>query len=356
MKKVLLKNAGLIWAAVIVVLVVFVACDKSDVEVADTKSLTALIDSCKTISNSATTGDYPQAAITTFNSKLATATTAVANKSISQTEVNNLVVQLREAKNVFLAAAYNAIPASSLIMGLSFNEGTGEQLKTAGKPWTAVLKKGPSEIFGTATNLPAFVDGKIGKGMYFKDGAHLEISNYAANDLMPKQLSIAVWVKPELTKPGNYIISYNYWNSWKFQLQEQNKPFFTVHTDADGWVDADNQADNSAKNGAWTHLIVSLNMETKVLTFYVNGVSTMKWDATTKPGLKGTSPWKYKKTLPLMIGACTTYEEQVAEWNWDWSKKPEAWDCFVGSMDELKVYNIALTDGQAAKLYKEESK
>ncbi|OJU49550.1 MAG: hypothetical protein BGN96_10825 [Bacteroidales bacterium 45-6] len=357
MKRKLMKNVFIAFVALFATAAVFTACksgDDNNMETANKTTLTAVVDSCQTILTAATTDDYPQAAITTFGTVVATAKTALTNTSITQTAVDNLVVQLRQARTTFLAAAYDAIPSSALIMGLSFDEGTGTQLKAAGKGWTAVLKPGPSQIFGTATNLPSFVNGKVGKAMYFNNGSHLEISDYAASDLMSSKISISVWVNPDSTRAGNYIMSYNYWNSLKFQLQEQNKPFFTIHTNADGWVDADNQADFSAPNKTWTHLVVTLNMDTKVLTFYVNGVSTMEWTATTKPGLTGSGAWQYKNTLPLMIGACTTYAEAKAEWTWAWAETPKAWDNFVGAMDELKVYNIALTDGQVAKLYKEE--
>lgn len=354
MKKNLFKNALYAFVAIFVVSTAFASCDSEEVDPADTTALVALIDSCQTIVDKATTSDYPQEAITSFTTVLTTAKTALKNTTISQTAVDNLVVQLREARSTFLAAAYDAIPASALLMGLSFNEGTGAQLKTDGKGWTAVLKKGPSEIFGTATNLPSFVDGKKGKAMYFNNGSHLQVSDYTASDLRGSQLSISAWVKPDSTRAGNYIISYNYWNSWKFQLQEQNKPFFTIHTNADGWVDADNQADFSAPNQAWTHLVVTMNLNTKELNFYVNGVSTMEWTAESKPGLTGTGAWEYKNTLPLMIGACTTYAEAKAEWNWSWSETPKAWDGFVGAIDELKVYKTALTEGQVAKLYNDE--
>jgi hypothetical protein len=57
-----------------------------------------------------------------------------------------------------------------------------------------------------------------------------------------------------------------------------------------------------------------------------------------------------------MIGACTTYAEANATWtSWVWARTPANWDGFIGAMDELKVYNIALTDGQIAKLYKDEN-
>lgn len=354
MKKNLFRNAIYAFISIFVLSTVLTSCDPEEVEPADTTALSVLIDSCQTLVDGASTDDYPQEAITAFSNVLTTAKSALTNTSISQSAVDNLVVQLREARTTFLAAAYDAIPASALLMGLSFDEGSGTQLTAEGKGWTAVLNRGPVEIFGTATNLPSFVDGKSGKAMYFNNGSHLQVSNYAASDLRGSQLSVAVWVKPDSTRAGNYILSYNYWNSWKFQLQEQNKPFFTIHTNADGWVDADNQADFSAPNQAWTHLVVTLNMNTKVLTFYVNGVSTMEWNAESKPGLTGTGAWEYKNTLPLMIGACTTYAEAKAEWNWSWSETPAAWDGFVGSMDELKLYNVALTEGQVAKLYNEE--
>jgi hypothetical protein len=332
---------------------VYTSCTPEESTTADTTILVAVIDSCQTLADAATTTDYPQLAITTFKSALSVAKTAILDKKITQTAIDNLVVSLRAAKATFLASAYDAIPSASLLMGLSFNEGTGTQLTAAGKNWTAVLKKGPAEIFGTGTNFPSFVDGKIGKAMYFSNGSHLEIADYTANDLLGSKLSIAVWVKPDSTRAGNYIMSYNYWNSWKFQLQEQNKPFFTIHTNADGWVDADNQADFSAPNDAWTHLVVTLDMTTKLLTFYVNGAVTMEWNATTKAGLTGTGPFVYATTLPLMIGACTTYAEANA-WTWSWTHTPANWDGFYGAMDELKMYNIALTEGQVSKLYNEE--
>lgn len=354
MKTNLFGKAILACLSLVVFAGVFCSCEKDETTKADTTELVALIDSCQTVLNSATTTDYPQAAITTFTNVVTTAKTASQSKTIKQAAVDNLLVQLREARTTFLAAAYGAIPSSALLMGLSFDEGTGTSLKAAGKGWTAVFKTGPSEIFGTATNLPSFVTGKVGKAIYFSNGSHLEISDYSANDLLGKTLSISVWVKPDSTRAGNYIMSYNYWNTWKFQLQEQNKPFFTAHTAA-GFTDADNQADFSAPNKTWTHLAVSMDLNNNKLVFYVNGVKSMEWTNQTKPNFSGALS-AYTATLPLMIGACTTYAEAASAWTWEWAKTPANWDGFIGAIDELKLYNIALTDGQVAKLYKDENK
>ena len=60
------------------------------------------------------------------------------------------------------------------------------------------------------------------------------------------------------------------------------------------------------------------------------------------------------KTLPLIIGASTTYEEAMAAWS-DWFKPSvDAWDYFHGSMDQLKLFTVALTDGQVNKLFNDE--
>ena len=352
MKTKLFKNASIACLSLAMCASAFISCDKDETFTpADSTTLVAVIDSCQSLSDEATTTDYPQAAITAFDAVLATANTAILNTKITQTAVDNLVVQLRAAKATFLAAAYDAIPSSALLMGLSFDEGIGSQLTAAGKSWTAVLTKGPSEIFGTATNFPSFIDGKKGKAMYFSNGSHLEINNYTASDLLGSKLSISVWVKPDSTRAGNYIMSYNYWNTWKFQLQEQNKPFFTAKT-AD-YTNADNQSDFSAPNRTWTHLVVSMDLTNSKLVFYVNGTNTMEWTSLTKPTFTGTLA-PYTSTLPLMIGACTTYAEANTAWTWDWAKTPANWDGFIGAMDELKLYNIALTDGQAAKLYNDE--
>jgi len=356
MKTNLFKTAFIACVSLALFAGVFSACKTTEPVTADTAKLTALIDSCQTLADAATTTDYKQADIDAFKTTLATAKTAIANKSITQTAVDNLVVQLRAAKDTFLAAAYGAIPKSALLMGMTFDETvTGGQFTTEGKPWTAVLKTGPSQIF-TTTNLPSFVTGKIGKAIYFSKGSHLEISDYAANDLLGKELSISVWVKPDSTKGGNYVISYNYWKTWKLQIQEQNKPYFTVATvSTAGIVDADNQRDNSVLNNTWTHVAISMSLTTGKLSFYINGENTMEWTKETQEGLTGTVK-PYTNILPLIIGGCTTYAEAVAAFDWTGWNTPATWDGFVGSMDELKVYNVALTDGQVAKLYKDENK
>lgn len=295
-------------------------------------------------------GSYPADAITTLETLVATAKAAVA-KGLSQTAADNLKQQLAAALDVFKAAKFDAIPADALTFALSFDEGQGTSLTTTGKyQWTAQLMAGPAEEIANP-ELPTFVDGKKGKAMHFNNGAHLEISNYAANVLEGNELSIAVWVNPDETRASNYIISYNYWNSWKLNIQDGGKPFFTVGTN-NGIADMDNETDQSVPANAWTHVVVTCNTTAGSVCFYVNGSLTKEWTVESKgAALQGTITAN-EKALPLMIGACTTYAEALT-WEWFTPAAGNWGDWFMGSLDELQVYNKALTAGQVAALYNE---
>jgi hypothetical protein len=193
--------------------------------------------------------------------------------------------------------------------------------------------------------------------LHFTAGSHLEINDYTASALLDSKLSIAVWVKIDSVRANNYILSYNDWYTWKFQTQDEGKPFFTVQTSA-GYTDADNQVNNSVPKLTWTHLVVSMDLVAQKLNFYVNGINTMEWTSVTKTNLHGTIiPYTALSAskLPLLIGAAFTYAEAKLAWpaSWGWETIPN-WGYFTGSMDELKVYNVALTDEQVSLLYNKE--
>lgn len=324
----------------------------------DKTELTALIAECEELVNAATTDDYPAEAIATFKSTIAAVKTAANAGNVTQTAINNLLVQLKEAKTTFEQSAYDAIPTDALLLEYSFDEAGTTQTSTGTQKLVATAMAGPAEVFGAAAQAPQFVEGVRGTAAYLNNGAYFAIDNYTESTFLPQELSISVWVNPEEVRAGNYIISMNYWNNWKFNLQTESKPFFTVAT-ADGVIDADNETVESAPAGKWTHLVVALSLKSHTLAFYVDGNLTKTWDASGKPALAaGTMAPAYVpasgQKLPILIGCATTYEEAAS---WDWTTLPilpSGWDNYVGSIDELKVYNIALTAGQVSKLYNAE--
>ena len=124
---------------------------KEEVKV-DLTALNALLSECKTIANAATTDSWSQKAIDDFKAVISTVEKAIP-AATTQTAVDNLLAQLKTAKETFLAAEIGAIPADALAWALSFEEGSGTELKTTGKyEWTVKLLPGEE---GT----PKFVDG-----------------------------------------------------------------------------------------------------------------------------------------------------------------------------------------------------
>lgn len=360
MKQNKLFKIGVLVISLLLTLPLWVGCNSDDNEVfepGDTTALKAELADCYVILDSATTVEYEQLSIDEFKKILDIIKNVVNTEAVSSQEVKNMTIHLDEARSLFLRSKLMGIPVEALIAGWSFDEGEGISLVSDGmKKLTANLTSGPSEIFST-TALPQFVDGVKGKALHFKNGSHLEVPNYASADFLGQQLSIAVWLKPDVTKGGNYVASLNYWNNWKFQIQEQGKAFFTIQS-TQGFTDADNEYDQSVAPNKWAHVVVTLDLSNQKLWFYVNGRLTKEWTSTNKPNLAGGQMAPYasslNKQLPLMIGAATTYEEALAAWNWSGWNTTSSWDHFEGAMDEIKFYNIALVEGQVKALYNEE--
>lgn len=359
------KVSNLFTVAVFACVALFASCSDDDKEAfvpGDTtqlkKDLVVAYDSL----NLATPDKYTQESVDDFKTKLDLISSIVDKGGVSEQEVINMNVHLDKSFTTFLNSRMYGIPAEFLIAGWGFDEGTSatSTIESEGvNKLIATLKTGPTQIFGTNTQLPQFVDEGInGKAIYLDKGAHLEIDKYTPGDFLGKQLTIAVWLKPEVVKGGNYVASLNYWNNWKFQIQEQAKAFFTIGTTA-GTTDADNEKDLSVPKNTWTHVVIVLNLDESTLSFYVNGLLTKEWTKKEKPALVGSQNAAYQSPLgvmlPLMIGASTTYEEAKVAWNWGGWDTPTGWDYFQGAMDEFKFYNTAISSGQVKWLYNKEA-
>ena len=318
----------------------------------DKTVLNATIVEAEAISAAATTTLYPQAAITSFNTTLNTVKTAAATP-LTQTEIDNLDIQLNAAMVTLDSQAYGYIDETLYLnAGWHFDEGTG----TTATAFSTVkhvgtFTKGNSVILGANAMLPTWGDGvKGGKSIVLDGGAHLEVPYTTA--FLPTNMTISVWVKPTVLRADNYIVSQNYWTGYKLQTQDGGKPFFTYKKVDGGIVDADNETDNSIKINVWNHIVVTLDGTTKELKFFVNGTLTKTWTEANK----GIGPLIQTLTAPVpqpfIIGGVATDAELAANFM-AWTTATNL-GYFKGAIDELKIYNIALADGQVSKLYMDE--
>jgi hypothetical protein len=329
------------------------SCKKDDKIVeGDKTALNSLIVEADALANDATTADYPQTAIDNFKTILQTVKTASADK-LTQVQINNLVTQLTEAMTTFNSQAYGFIDESLYLnAGWHFDEGTG----TTATAYSTVKHVGTffpgnAVILGADAMSPSWVAGvKGGNAVYLNKGAHLEVPYTTA--FLPVDLSIAVWIKPIELYENNYIISQNYWNGYKLQTQGGGKPYFTYKKVDGGIIDADNETDNSIVVDQWNHIVITLNGTTKELKFYVNGTLTKTWTEADK----GIGPLTQTLTAPdpqpFIIGCVATDAELAANFM-EWTTADNL-GYFKGAIDELKIYNIALIEGQIMKLYNDE--
>lgn len=333
------------------------SCKDDDEEKAgDKTALTALIADADVLANAATDVDYPQTAIDAYKAKLQSIKTASAG-TLTQTVINNLITQLTEAMNLFNTQAYGYIDeAMYLNAGWHFDEGTGTTATAfSTTAHVATFKTGMTAWNVPGTVLPTWVDGVGGgKAVYLTGGAHLEVP--FTPSFLPADITISVWVKADDVFCDDYIVSQNYWQGYKFQTQCNGRAFMTIAKTDGGIVDKDNEVDNSATVGTWSHLVVSLNSSTKVLKFYVNGTLKKTWNeadgigALTRAPLHGPDGALVAGNLPFIIGAAAS-DATIIENNWTWLANQLA---YKGAIDELKIYNIALADGQVSKLFNDE--
>lgn len=319
-------------------------------------SLSALITESETLANGATSGDYPQAAIDVFKSTVTTIKTAAATL-LTEAQINNLKVNLTAAKATFGTQIYGYIDETLYLnAGWHFDEGTG----TTATAFSAVkhvgtFKSGNTVILGAESKSPTWVDGvKGGKAIYLTGGAHLEVP--FTNAFLPVNLTISVWVKPDELYENNYIVSQNFWQGYKLQTQGGGKPFFTYKKVDGGIIDADNETDNSVKASQWNHIVVSVNGTTKELKFYINGTLTKTWTAENKGIGPLIQTLSAPDAQPFLIGCVATDDELANDAGVGWMGWTTAanFGYFKGVIDELKIYNTALADGQVSKLYNDE--
>lgn len=160
---------------------------------------------------------------------------------------------------------------------------------------------------------------------HFDGTASLVASNSV--QLNSDYTSISFWVKPdELAPPGSevYLLSNGGWQErWKISLPDHGKVVFTTNYE-NGISDLDAGGGNELTVGTWKHVVmVHDGLKDKI---FVNGVLANSKDVLGK--LNDTRH-------PLGIGY----------------NPVDVGNYFKGSLDEVQVYNRALSDAEVAVLY-----
>ena len=159
------------------------------------------------------------------------------------------------------------------------------------------------------------------------DGVQGSIQANNAAQLNSGNVSISFWVKVNaLPATGEvFLLSHGGWQErWKISLPSHGKPVFTTNSTG-GIKDMDTDS-VALKVGAWTQVVMVHDSVTGMNKAYINGVL--------KKAIVATGNLN-KTTKPLGMGFDPI----------------DAVNYFKGSLDEVTLYNVALTDAQIATLY-----
>ena len=206
----------------------------------------------------------------------------------------------------------------------------GATTKTSGaNAWTL-------EAAGSSVK-PEYVAGKVGNAVSLKDGAYFNVRGFVPSAIAGTAVSVAAWVNPSKTYANNYVVSFNKWDSWKLNLQDAGMPLFSLTSTVKGTVDMDNSNANSCPANEWHHVAVCVDLTAGTAVFYIDGAVSKTWTSAEKnDNLTGTI--KYPENVGDNHLAIGNVLEGSA-------------DTFYGLLDELKVYNVALTAEQVSRIY-----
>lgn len=260
------------------------------------------------------------------------------NTASTQTDVDNSVVSLTKAMDLFKTNVIAAIAPDALVGQWTFDAGTGTTVKDySGNGFDGTFGNEP--LFGTGQ--PTWTTdryGNAGKAIAFDKGAKITIPyNTAIN---PKQITIALWVNAAHVRADNRFMGLHSWLGYKFQLQSANKPFFTASTDSAIY---DRDADVTLDTLKWYHLAVTYGGNEMV--FYINGLKVKVWDDVKSDLVKVTG-----HDLVFGVGS-SKYAATTDNYDAD-HIIPAAWGgYFDGSLDEIRIYKTVLTPTQVTSIY-----
>jgi hypothetical protein len=336
-------------AVFIITATLFTSCKKDDDQEPtniDKTELQALYDEALALHDGATeginAGQYAAGSKADLKVVIDAAKTVIDDLYTSEATVAAMVTQLTTAMEVFKTKQIQPVSTEYLIAQWLFN---GDANDASGNGHDGQLKSGHTNFYDAGSPvLPVLAADRFGNAesaYYFDKGANIEVP-YSSKLNPGGELSISVWIKMESQDNNDYIISLDRWIGYKLNLQSEDKLYFTIRkqTDPDTWefVADDDSNPYTVNENEWTNVICSYGAA-GVIKFFANGEKVRE---ITDRGVTGNL---MQVTKNLVIGQQLPTADYLVE-------EPAATDGFFkGSIDDMRIYNKALTDAEALSIY-----
>lgn len=286
-------------------------------------------------------GDYQKGSKAILKTAIDGAQAILDNPASTQANIDAAVVNLHNAMNTFRNSVIVPIAQENLIAQWTFNEGTGTTVSDAtSNHLNGTFKEGYSTIDGHGP-LPEWTTDRYGvenQALHFSKGGHIEIPYNTV--LFPTEISISFWAKVDNIFSDNYMMSQNWWEGWKIQYQSANKVFFTYKNASANYYDRDWSV-NGQDTTSWHHVVVTLKAGEE--DFYADGALVKSWTDVTG-GLNAP---------PNPVAFCIGQEFPNDRPGIAAADDPAQYAAgyYKGSLDDIRIYNTALTATQVTGIY-----
>ncbi len=286
-------------------------------------------------------GDYLAGSKATLQTSIDLAKGVRDTDCVTQAQLDAAVVSLNAAVDEFGNQKITGVEPGALVAHWLFN---GDGNDASGNGYNGTAHAGHANWGGGMPELAADRHGNADYCYKFVDGGNFVVPNNPA--FIPGELTISVWMKLYETWAHSYFFSNDIWNTYKFQVQDANKPFFTAHfmksDQTEGWIDHDTDTE-TLELDTWYQVVVTYTGGK--MTFYINGVKAKEWtdfDPGTLMEPHAGVDICIGQALPTAI--YTDIPDDPYEWK-EWLGH------FKGYLDDMRFYNVLLTDAQVQTQY-----
>jgi hypothetical protein len=239
----------------------------------------------------------------------------------------------------------DTVAKANLVLYMKFNN---DATDTKGHSTAATNSKFTTDRFGTAN-----------KAWHNDSTNFITVTVPSTDALFVHSVTASLWVRAHHCTSTGFIVTFidpndplgwdaglGFFQDTDYKTDTLHMKGFTEHLNKDTHTFFDNYDNRATKTSwpldKWIHVVYTYNASNSVAAMYLNGNLVLKDTTFDSPGVTAGSV-----TVPAT--ASTLYIGKTPDTKQSWEHN------FVGDIDDIRIYNAALSDAQVKNLYTAEN-